>query len=137
MQTTIGVRLFLLLIFILATSNISYGEQAASMTVQFYIQKNQVERDAILLSLKTFEIGLTTIENVKSKLGPAYSEAPNFGPKGKRMERTGSILTYYLVKKDENLVNSKTDEYVKLIFDNNDILIKVKSNGVNLHGRTP
>lgn len=125
MSNLMNVRSFLLFLTALVVSCISYGEPVESMTDHFHIRKNQVERDAILCHLKSFETGSTTIETVKIKLGPAYSEVPNFGPKGMRMEKIGTILTYYLVKKDEDLVNSKTDEYIMFIFDNGGTLSKI------------
>jgi len=125
MSTNIKVIFPIAILILLIANTLTCFGKDKPMDENFFIQKNKAEIDILFSQLKKFEVGSTKIETVKSRFGPAFSEVSNFGPKGKRGEKSGTILTYYILKKDKDLVNSKKDEYIKLVFGIDGVLTNI------------
>ena len=93
-------------------------------------EMSAAERTQFLAALNTLKIGDAS-EHVRSLLGPPFEEAVIRGKKIDDPVR-GTLLTYYLKKAHGNLVNEKEDEYISLVFDQDNTLTRLSTNLVEL-----
>ena len=109
------------------------GENANGMANQpFYIALSQSEIEAFGKRLDHIQIGDNWV-SISGSLGTPTS-SKRITPK-KSESSQGTLRTYYVRKQSKDLVNEKLDQYAKLVFSTEDVLIGISSN-VPGHERT-
>ncbi len=123
-MVTKQINRFIFVIFVFFFA-VLFAEETEKKVMYFYeMPGNEVE--VLKQKLKSFKVGLTTVEEVKKLINISiFEEGYTYSPKGHNMKVTGIYLKYYSKKVSANLVN-RHDEYYWLGFNLDSKLATIK-----------